>query len=823
MKKIPVKILSLVLAASIVLPVAACNKKGSKAREKSKSGQKITADSPWFDGELVTIKAPEIEEKKGKTVESTNQQLAGIDDKYIVIYTSGNYKFPTGDNVDWDSINYSDYMINIVSVMDRKTNETITNIDLTPTLARTGYIERVSLIDGKVMAHASEYDDKTYQMKYIDTYFDPATGNVADKKEQIADEDYRSYDRTFEFGIYTVCTAMNYEEGQKCSYNVYITKGDGDTQEFAIKSADKDIYDIPIVLQLGDDKFLVPATTDGDKLFFEIDLNSGKVTSVDAKNYEWLDLNNIGITIPGKESGVLYSATSTGIAKIDANKKTMEEIFNDSWCAISRSRLGYCQLIEASDDCFVLSGEKYSYGSVQEFFVITLTRAATNPHAGKTILEVYAPWGYVEENIADAIAEYNANNSGYFLEVYDRYSDVDDAIDYSQIYSDDDYQNANLKANAVMSNELAMDIMNGEGPDILLNVSSYGQLNNSNYLVDLNKYVGQLDSDKYFTNVIKAAETDGKLYQLPLSFMVSGIFTDSKYAGASGVGFTTAEYEKFLKDTLNGQDTINYGQAIYFTKLFTAMSDKFLVDGKVDFTSPEFAELAEFVKNNVPEKAKSWQEMYDTNSDDAYTGIAVGVTTFKGDTPVNNNVAAYTSIYGLGGYFSLVGQFKGASAILGIPSTDGRGPLLETDFSVAVSAQSKNADACGEFVKMLMSDDVQLSIAKSDTLVLNRKAFREASKETIKYYNEHGTENIIYYNSYPEADEQAKNQITFSDKNVDDFEKIILSISRMNSADASINMILVEEMPAYFSGQKDLNAVITIAQDRAQKVLAERG
>ena len=91
MKKIPVKILSLVLAASIVLPVAACNKKGSKAREKSKSGQKITADSPWFDGELVTIKAPEIEEKKGKTVESTNQQLAGIDDKYIVIYTSGNY------------------------------------------------------------------------------------------------------------------------------------------------------------------------------------------------------------------------------------------------------------------------------------------------------------------------------------------------------------------------------------------------------------------------------------------------------------------------------------------------------------------------------------------------------------------------------------------------------------------------------------------------------------------------------------------------------------------------------------------------------------
>ena len=45
----------------------------------------------------------------------------------------------------------------------------------------------------------------------------------------------------------------------------------------------------------------------------------------------------------------------------------------------------------------------------------------------------------------------------------------------------------------------------------------------------------------------------------------------------------------------------------------------------------------------------------------------------------------------------------------------------------------------------------------------------------------------------------------------------------MDSADASINLILVEEMPAYFSGQKQLADVVRIAQDRAQKVIAERG
>ena len=91
-----------------------------------------------------------------------------------------------------------------------------------------------------------------------------------------------------------------------------------------------------------------------------------------------------------------------------------------------------------------------------------------------------------------------------------------------------------------------MNIISGTGPDILIITDEMGRLNNSNYLVDLNSYLGDLDSEKYFTNIINAAKIDGKLYQLPLSFGIKGIHTDSKYAGASGIGFTTSEYEEFL-------------------------------------------------------------------------------------------------------------------------------------------------------------------------------------------------------------------------------------------------------------------------------------
>ena len=67
------------------------------------------------------------------------------------------------------------------------------------------------------------------------------------------------------------------------------------------------------------------------------------------------------------------------------------------------------------------------------------------------------------------------------------------------------------------------------------------------------------------------------------------------------------------------------------------------------------------------------------------------------------------------------------------------------------------------------------------------------------------------------------NRTRFSENDIAKLEKIIQSCSRVSSVDPAIDNILTEEMPAYFTGQKDLDAVVNIAQDRVQKVLDERG
>lgn len=812
MKKLSVKAVSLLLAASMLGSLAACKKKDKDIsnNDTSHSGQKITEDTPWYDYKVIDTK---IELDKSREIDYSYQRIGGADENNILVLTSGYYKMPEDPNIDWDTFDYSGYTINLVSIIDRKTGETSKTIDLTDLINYDDYVDDISFENGQIKLRVESYDRDTYEQTTNELIIDPSTEKIVDTKPVTGDG---SIERTFVLGDYRVDTELLWSE-RNSAYNIYITYPNGETKKVELKDNNKDYYDIPAVFALDKTTALVTVSSDSEYIFFKLDLETGNITPEDAKDYEWLDLDRCYGSIVGSDGNVYFSSP-TGISRIDFENKTCSIVFNYSWSAANRSAVTYLELAEATENSFLLCGEKYSnylYTRDEDdstFTIIEFTKADKNPNAGKYILELYSLYGYTDDKISDAILKFNESNSEYFIEVSDRYSKFDDA-DYSNINSDDDYQGVQLEADANMSSQLAMDILNGEGPDILMNCCSYGQLNSDNYLVDLTPYVGNLDPEKYFTNIVDSAKVDGKLYNLPICFEVEGIHTDAKYAGASGVGFTTEEYEKFLNNTLNGRDVIPSGQAYYFAKLYNAMSDKFISNGKVDFSGADFEAIAKFVKDNVPEKAKSWDEYYD----DLDYSYGVGTAIVKGDMPIDmSQPAGYTYCYGMSSYFTNIYQYNGGTAVLGLPSSDGRGPLVAPYLSVAVSAQAYNVDACGEFVKMLMSDEVQLDLAMKDNFVLNREAFREGGKAAVDYFNGAGFDDYIGY-----MDNVKK--ITLTEKNIDEMENIVLSCSNCNAADAAINIILIEEMPAYFSGQKPLSEVTAVAQDRAQKVLAERG
>ena len=126
MKNLPVKIASVAVIASMALSFAACSKKGgTDSRTESHSGDKIAADSPWFDSKTIDV---DVNVDSSRKVDYASTSLVGADEKYLVVMTTGSYTLP--DDFDWESMNYNDYMINNLSVIDKASNQTVSTIEL---------------------------------------------------------------------------------------------------------------------------------------------------------------------------------------------------------------------------------------------------------------------------------------------------------------------------------------------------------------------------------------------------------------------------------------------------------------------------------------------------------------------------------------------------------------------------------------------------------------------------------------------------------------------------------------------------------------------
>ena len=810
MKRLLIKAGSALLVLSMVLPAASCGK--AKSNGKGSSGKKISEDTPWFNTRFYEV---DKGIDKDREVEFTYSDFVGADDKNIVLLTNGNYKMP--DNIDWETYDYTDYSISTLTVLDRASGKTVKTINMNDVLGNGEYAESARYVNGKVTVIYSTFDSQSMGMSVMEKDIDIETGTCTDTRDA---GDTGVFQNSYNVGEYIVETSANWNSANSYFY-LTIFAPDGSKQVVELKDERKSVYEVSAVIPSTDTTALVIAFVETGYGYYELDLKTGKLTETENKDYEWLDLSSLYSTFNGSDGNVYYT-TPAGISKIDIKAKTDEEMFNYSWCGINRNILTNLQIAEISEDAFLLCGSQYKMNGftqmpdfmVSDSYVIEFTKADKNPHAGKTILEMYASSGFTEDTVADAILKFNETNNNYFIEVKDRYKNIGN-YDFNELTSDDEMDAQMLNYGAELSNKLSMDIMNGEGPDMLLNVSSFGQLNNPEFLTDLTPYVGKLDPEKYFTNIADAAKVDGKLYNLPVCFSVEGIQTDAKYAGASGIGFTTDEYVKFLNETLNGTDVIVSGQAMYFAKLFNSMSYKFIKNGKADFSDPDLAALAEYVKDNVQEQSVTWNE--DSVGEEGYSTYAL-----YGYNTSENGLAMFNDCYSYYSFFRGLEQLNGASAILGIPSTDGHGPMAGQYTSIAVSAQASNVDACGEFVKMLLSDSVQEELAMAGNLVLNREAFRKAGNEAVAFYNKQGGVDVNQYDNYGNL-VPPKNKLKFNEGQVDDLEKIILACTGMETEDAAINLIIVEEMQPYFAGQKDLNSVLNVAQDRVQKVLDERG
>ncbi|MBO4425853.1 MAG: hypothetical protein J5776_02485 [Clostridiales bacterium] len=816
-KKIASKIAASSLILSMILAATGCNGAsvpGLPGSATKKQATVVEESTIWYDASS-TIVDPGVDPSKDLDWVST--YLVGILDGKLILRTYGNYKLP--DDFDWEKDDYSEYSIDKLVSYDIDSESTENLFDLNGLNKSEGDIytgvNDIQIVDGKLVVSLYEYNNKTWEETQSEFTIDPSTGASTDP-EPVESDDFDG-SKYLEMSIKIGDTTVNYyyiydPNTGESSYEAYTVDASGKETKLDFK-VEGEVYGVSFMFPVSDTEAVGKVWTNGSDKYVITDIEAGTVEEADEKEFEWLD--EVGYISNGLvgEDGKIYSAASDGIYSIDFKEEKAEKALDFGNVGISRSQLEYMELVSFGEDQVVLAGAAYSYTMYSndwsdKYQIITLTKADKNPNAGKTILELYCLGGYADDTIYDAITEYNNEDKDYFIMMTDDY-DVNKYYDddYSDFESDDDWSQLELDAMAGLSDELAVDLINGEGPDIILNAAMLGQLNNDNYLADLSGYVKELDSDEYFMNIIDASYTGEKLYQLPITYYINGIQTSSDNAGASGVGFTLDEYVDFVDDACNGTDPITSGQNMYFIKLFNESSADFIKDGKADFSGEEFAALAEYCYDNVPEKAQSYDDMYDD--------YGVG---YYYEAP--SYAAMDVTCYSLGTYLDNITYIEGGGdAILGYPSVDGKGPSASPAYSAAISASAVDVDACWDFIKTLISEDIQTEMAQAGNNVINKPAFESITDMAIDYYNDMYADDYYYGVGVGAPSKPDK----FSNDDADNFKDIVESITVMNTSDASISKIISEEMPAYFSGQKGLDDVLEILQDRVQKVLDERG
>lgn len=422
--------------------------------------------------------------------------------------------------------------------------------------------------------------------------------------------------------------------------------------------------------------------------------------------------------------------------------------------------------------------------------IIHLKKCARNPNAGKTVLTLSSSSeSFPESYQFRAINIYNRNGSSFFIKY---------------VIPFDEFGNFQ-KTDA----------------DIYLDQKPIGKASDRNEFIDLMPYLGftkgSYEND-YFANAIEASKTGDALYRVPLDISAKGIITSSTNIPEGQNGFTFDSYKTFVDKVCNGTDpmskTIGYarGKNAYFTTLFINMSEKFIYDGKVHFEGNELRDLMSFVDKYGSDTQMSDEEYYQGLVSEHNQAILEVENAINGKSASieGKEGAVYGEIYSFDDYLEKYSEFGLDFGVYGIPSFDGRGPMTtSTDFA-SVSARTKYPAECAEFIKTVLSYDVQSTM---DGNPINRKALRHIIDEKLDHYNK-------------SIDLTLKYDPSASDKKIspDAADKYISLLSSSYGGmqiNDEITNILMEESSAYFSGSKSMDDVIQVMRQRIQTVLNE--
>ena len=822
MNKFVRNIMATALATSMILPLTGCNK--SKKNEKRVKQEVVKEDDPYFTVKKAPLDFPVQSDKEVEYKEIYSPTIAG---NMIVANYMVNYKMPDNvleelNKIDFDA-DSDDPCKKYNEISEQYYESGTLYFDFDGNLIKkeaSGDGESVAAIysqpDGSYLQAITEYTPGDCKTKTKLRHCDVSGNMIKEIPLEGIEDMWNAHLFVLENGNLLIGSGST----------VYLVNESG------AKLNSKEVKDFHGTMVFSDGKYYVyceefnEQTFESKCTYQEIDPNS-----LDLKGDPKEDNMALWGLIQGSDG--CYTMTSSGIKSIDILNGEGEYILDWNWVDYNNDNITQENMLIKSSDEIVLFESCWETQtdmmkmSEQHYAVVTLTRAEKNPHAGKTIIEL-GTMGYIGGTLKDYIIAYNTETSNKSRIIARSYAD--------ELNYEVDPENPQ-KSYAEMIDRVFLDLMAGDGPDLLMDFSEYNQFNNEEVLVDINKFIdgdNGLKRDDYFDNVFRAFETKGKMYQIPICVDITGFVSSSDIVGQRS-GWTYDEFENVIqglpKNTsvfVDGMSSSNLLQS-----MISVASDSFIDYEKktVNFDTAEFRKLLEISKRyatNDPVQMNGEGGGMIMESGNGY--YAVG-SPYGGDDELSelekiaNGMLALseTYIYSLDTIAEVKAELKGKQVFVGMPSPNGSGMSARPMLTLAISAQSKHAEEAWDFIRFMFNEDQQVAYSENySSIPINRAALdrRNASQiEMVKEYNK------MMGEKDPTSSVDYSKMGLMTDINEEDAQelvKLVENVSSISSTDLGIMVIIDEEVPGYFKGERTAEDVSKNIQNRATTKVHER-
>jgi ABC-type glycerol-3-phosphate transport system substrate-binding protein len=537
--------------------------------------------------------------------------------------------------------------------------------------------------------------------------------------------------------------------------------------------------------------------------------NFGKEERVDAPsgNYSNLASGDDKYTYYGFSSSSIYGYKNGNrilVADLPASGVNLSEI---------------TRVIPVSDTQFLIAGYTLEETGLEKLYM--LTKVAPEDVPDKSIIKVAA----VAEPIyfQDYIKEFMLTHPQYQVE-YKQY-----AVDSNASYED-------------ALTEFNNDLIAGNIPDVIVIEPEmpYGNYVRKGMLADLYPFI---DNDLYYSRedflkpILKAFETDGKLYSIAPAFDFDTLVGKTEIFGEKQ-GQSFAELEAAAAK-IPGTSLFGTGvdRDIFVAEILTRAAKGFVDNekGVCSFNSEEFISLLEYAKSLPPSTSlneiNSAQRETSGNVGKAAEALSELALNFApGETTDYRTDRTLIEVVNVWDFRHIVSlekmEFGESVTFLGFPnnsSSGGSGIFARARLETAIMNKAENPDGAWDFIKGLFSYGSHWIKIRSYPLMVNFPTLMSeiaiaAERTTLPAYETWYGERMPRINwlgadlSNQPNNTQADNAKIFA---------LFESIEGIERTIPAIENIISEETAAFFAGNKSAEETAAIIQNRATTYLEE--